>query len=109
MAEKIHQLKSNPDNVYAEVMRMVIVENHKTKGLGIKAKVLGELLELIKEIAIERSITHLYLQSTEESQQIYERIGFKQIGRYRMFEGVSNECPMILNIKNINGEIFRRV
>ncbi|WP_420826557.1 N-acyl amino acid synthase FeeM domain-containing protein [Sporosarcina limicola] len=107
MAERIHQLRSFPNNIYAEVMRLIIVENPEVNNFGVKAKVLGELLERIKEIVVQEQITHIYLQSTKSSQKIYESLGFEQIGSYKMYEGISNECPMLLDINNTNNRIFK--
>ena len=77
----------------AEIMRLIILDE-----LNIKEK-----------IVLELSLTKLYLVTTAEAQKIYQRIGFEQIGPYKLYKGVSNECPMALEIENINKKFFKGV
>lgn len=106
MVERIHDLESDIRNNYAEAMRLIIVDDPDTRGFGIKGIILSELLKKMAEVLKSHEITHVYLQSLEKSQGIYEKMGFKQIKEYKMYEGISNECPMLLVVDEFKLNIF---
>ena len=87
-------------------MRLIILDELNIKDRG---RVLGLLLAEVEKIVLELSLTKLYLVTTAEAQKIYQRIGFEQIGPYKLYKGVSNECPMALEIENINKKFFKGV
>ncbi|MFE3575515.1 GNAT family N-acyltransferase [Lysinibacillus sp. NPDC059133] len=106
MIERVHNLKSDSNYKYAEAMRFIIVDDHETNKFGIKGKILFEILKKLRETLVELKITHVYLQSSEEGKSIYERIGFEQIGDFKMYEGISNECPMLLEVNKAKFNIY---
>ena len=48
----------------------------------------------------------LFLVTTKEAYNIYVKIGFRQIGPYRLYKNISNECPMSLEISEVNNKII---
>ncbi|WP_169871217.1 N-acyl amino acid synthase FeeM domain-containing protein [Shouchella patagoniensis] len=109
MVEKVHHLKSDSSKNYAEVMRFIVVENAKTKKFGVKGLIVNKLLGKLYEVLQQYKIDYVYVQSCESVQTLYESIGFKQIGEYQLYEGISNECPMVLDMKAINQNILEGV
>lgn len=89
----------NLDLNVAEVMRLVICEN---LDISIRGKVLGLLLKKVDEIAKENRLNFLYLVTTKSAEKIYTRLGFKKIGPYKLYKNISNECPMRVDLKEIN-------
>jgi hypothetical protein len=59
----------------------------------------------LKDIIISEKITHLLLQSREKSKKMYERIGFLQVGDYKLYRGTSYQCPMKLDVMQVNQRI----
>lgn len=106
MVERVHNLKSDAGNRYAEAMRFIIVDQPDTKKFSIKGKIVFEILKVMKEVFQSHEITHVYLQSSEKGQAIYEKMGFEQVGEYKMYEGISNECPMLLVVENFKLNLF---
>ena len=102
--EEQHDVLSEDNS--AEIMRLIILDELNIKDRG---RVLGLLLAEVEKIVLELSLTKLYLVTTAEAQKIYQRIGFEQIGPYKLYKGVSNECPMALEIENINKKFFKGV
>lgn len=109
MVEKVHSLKSDTANKYAEAMRLIIVDGADTKKMSIKAVILSKMLTIMKEVIASHEITHVYLQSSEKGKKIYEHMGFEQIGEFKMYEGISNECPMILDVEKFKINILQGV
>lgn len=103
--EKTHDLMAIQDEKYAEVLRLVVLETPYTETIAVKGKVLNLLFEKAKEIIISEDITHLLLQSREESKKMYERIGFLQIGEYKQYKGQSLQCPMKLDVMKVSRRV----
>ncbi|MFC0561406.1 GNAT family N-acetyltransferase [Halalkalibacter alkalisediminis] len=109
MIEKVHHLESDMTKNYAEAMRFIVVENARTKKFGVKGLIVSKLLSKLYEVLQHHKIDYVYVQSCESVQKLYESIGFKQIGEYQMYEGISNECPMLLDMNAINQNILEGV
>ncbi|WP_053073933.1 hypothetical protein [Bacillus sp. LL01] len=109
MIEKVHGLESDDTNKYAEAMRFIIVEDEVTKKLSVKGTIVAKILKELDKAIMEHEITHVYVQSSEKGQKLYENIGFEVIGDYKMYEGISNECPMLLDINKANHKILQGV
>lgn len=107
MVEKCHDVLLDGNHSYGEVMRLIIRKTSNTSTFGIKARIIGSLFGKIQELVVNKGLTHLFLQSTVSAQKMYERLGFKQIGEYKVYKGISNECPMLLEIEDINQTIFK--
>jgi len=107
--EKVHHLESDITKKYAEAMRFIVVENAITKKFGVKGIIVSKLLKKLYEVLQHHKIDYVYVQSSESVQKLYESIGFKQIGEYQLYEGISNECPMLLDMNAINQNILEGV
>ncbi|MSN98943.1 hypothetical protein BHT95_01670 [Bacillus paralicheniformis] len=103
--EKCHNIQVKVGQS-AEVMRLIISNNSLTKNFINKNRILKKLLQEVKRIIITHNIQEVYLQTTKSAEKIYKRIGFKQIGPYRLYEGISNEAPMMLKIHDVNKNII---
>ena len=75
----------------AEIMRLIIIEN---KNIKLKGHILNGLLKEIGNVVREYNLKRLFLVTTKEAYNIYVKIGFRQIGPYRLYKNISNECPM---------------
>lgn len=90
---------------YAEVMRLVVLETSFTKTISMKGKVMNLLFDTVKDIIISENITHLLLQSREKSKKMYEKIGFKQIGDFKLYREKSYQCPMKLDVMKVSEKV----
>ncbi|HBB28850.1 MAG TPA: hypothetical protein DC000_06340 [Clostridiales bacterium] len=87
----------------AEVMRLIIDRNKiSATDMGKRAKIINLLLKEIKKIVLDHNLEILYLVSTENAFALYKRIGFEQVGPYKLYENVSYECPMKLKAVEYN-------
>lgn len=99
--EKQHGFLSEKKS--AEVMRLIIDRKKiSTADIGKRAKIINLMLKEVKKIVLEHNLETLYLVSTENAFALYKRIGFKQIGPYKLYENVSYECPMKLDVLDYN-------
>lgn len=103
--EQTHNLQSKNDEKYAEVMRLVVMDTPYSDTVSIKGKVMNLLFDKVKEIVISEKITHLLLQSRQKSKKMYERIGFTQVGEYKLYRGKSYQCPMKLDVMKVNQKV----
>ncbi|MFB0637639.1 GNAT family N-acetyltransferase [Bacillus amyloliquefaciens] len=103
--EQTHNLIPQENEKYAEVMRLVVLETSFTKTISMKGKVMNLLFETVKDIIISENITHLLLQSREKSKKMYEKIGFKQIGDFRLYREKSYQCPMKLDVMKVSEKV----
>ncbi|MGG4268300.1 N-acyl amino acid synthase FeeM domain-containing protein [Peribacillus simplex] len=103
--EQTHNLVSKHDEKCAEVMRLVVLDTPYTNSISLKGNVLNLLFDRLKDIIISEEITHLLLQSREKSKKMYERIGFLQVGDYKLYRGTSYQCPMKLDVMQVNQRI----
>ncbi|MBC1922824.1 hypothetical protein [Listeria grayi] len=86
----------------AEIMRLVISDEFVSKKeLAKRGKILQNLLGMVEKIVKDQQLKTLYLVTTREAQSMYERIGFIQIGTYKMYENISYECPMRMELKTV--------
>ena len=87
----------------AEVMGLIIIENPNVR---LKGHILNSLLKEIGNVVREYNLKRLFLVTTKEAYNIYVKIGFRQIGPYRLYKNISNECPMSLEISEVNNKII---
>lgn len=103
--EKCHNIQLKVGES-AEVMRLIIPNNSVTNSFINKNRILKKLLQAVKRIIITHNIQEVYLQTTKSAEKIYKKIGFEQIGPYRLYKGISDEAPMMLKIHNVNKNII---
>ena len=103
--EQTHNLLPINGEKCAEVMRLVVLDTPYTENVSEKGRVINLLFAKLKEIIISEKITHLLLQSREKSKKMYERIGFLQIGDFKLYRGKSYQCPMKLDVMKVNQRI----
>ena len=85
-------------------MRLVVLETSFTKTISMKGKVMNLLFDTVKDIIISENITHLLLQSREKSKNV-RKIGFKQIGDYKLYREKSYQCPMKLDVMKVSEKV----
>ncbi|MFB5584996.1 MULTISPECIES: GNAT family N-acetyltransferase [Bacillus cereus group] len=103
--EKTHNLMPKKGEKYAEVLRLVVLDTPYTKTVSLKGKVLELLFNKVKDVIITEKITHLLLQSRSTAKKMYERIGFSQVGDYKLYRGKSYQCPMKLDVMKVNQRV----
>lgn len=98
--EMQHDLQVEENSI--EIMRLVISRDKvPVLNYGKRAKILEQLLKRVKEVVENHRVRYLYLVSTKNAKHLYERIGFSQIGEFRTYFNISDECPMKLDLQNI--------
>ncbi|MBY8914112.1 GNAT family N-acetyltransferase [Bacillus sp. YC2] len=103
--EQTHNLVPKNGENCAEVMRLVVLETPLTSTISMKGKVMNLLFDKVKDIIISEKITHLLLQSREKSKKMYEKIGFTQIGDFKLYKGKSYQCPMKLDVMKVSQKV----
>ena len=98
--ERQHNICVEPNS--AEIMRLIISDKVDLK---LRALVLNGLLQEVGNIVQENNLKRLYLVTTESAKKIYSKVGFKQIGPYKLYMGISNECPMCLDVNEVNRKL----
>lgn len=88
-------------NSSAEVMRLIILKSKVDRNdIGGRGEIMRLLLREVEKIITIQSVSTLYLVSTKGALNLYKRMGFKQIGDFKLYENISYECPMMMSIEN---------
>ncbi|MDR1066356.1 MAG: hypothetical protein LBL35_02825 [Clostridiales bacterium] len=102
---KFNEVEREPFNIVCEkesaaIKILMVIDENVGNDIFIRGRVLENLFVAVNELIVAHNVKYSYLIAVENTKGLYEKIGYTQIGDFRLYKGMFWTCPMKLTIEN---------